>query len=207
MSKIAAAILIFAFVATAGLAAQAQDTGQDCGNIDSDAPRLRCYDALFRPTTSVALPSQSIGKWRVSTEISPIDDSTKVFLTLTSDNGITNRFGQKSQMQFTIACRENTTSMWFYFGGNFMSDTAGSGRVTYRIDSAAARTKSFVESSNNEALGLWNGGSSIPFVKSLFGRSRLYVQAQPYNESTVSDFFSVAGLEEAIKPLREACHW
>jgi len=207
MNKIIFGILLVAAFASTGSNAQAQQTGESCGEIDLDAPRLRCYDSLFRPSTTIATPAQSTGKWQVTTEVSPIDDSAKVYLRLVGDNGIKDRFGREEQMTLTIACRENTTSLWVYFGGNFMSDNQGRGRVTYRIDSHTAQTKSFGESNNNMALGLWTGGASIPFVKSLFDGERLYLQATPFSDSVVSDFFSIGGLEKAIKPLREACNW
>jgi len=185
----------------------AKETGESCIEIKMDSSRLKCYDSIYRPSSITASQTQLTGKWQVRSEISPIDDSTKVFVSLTGNDGIVNRFGQKENMSIYIACRENTTSLYIYFGGNFMSDNQGAGRITYRVDNNTAKKKSFTESNNNEALGLWNGGSSIPFIKSLFGGNRLYVQATPYNENAISDFFSITGLEEAIKPLREACNW
>jgi len=88
-----------------------------------------------------------------------------------------------------------------------MSDLEGRGTVTYRIDTAKAQKKEFTESTDHEALGLWNGGSAIPWIKAMFGGARMYVEATPFSESAVSDFMPISGLEEAIKPLRESCGW
>ncbi|RYF35466.1 MAG: hypothetical protein EOO38_28875 [Cytophagaceae bacterium] len=88
-----------------------------------------------------------------------------------------------------------------------MSSLQGAGRVTFRVDNQKAETKNFEESNDHEALGLWSGGSSIPWIKSLFGGDRMYVEATPYSESRISDFFPIAGLEESVTPLREACGW
>lgn len=200
-------MLFAAALACLPFSAFAQGNADQCTGIVDDQSRLTCYDGLFRPKIENSTPSPSAGKWGVTTETSPIDDSKRVFLSLAGREGIRNQYGQDAQITFTIACRENHTSMWFHFGGQFMSDLQGAGRVTYRIDSAPAQAKNFTESSNHEALGLWNGGTSIPFLKSLFGKQQLFVQAIPYSESAVNDFFDIAGLEEAIKPLREACHW
>jgi len=35
----------------------------------------------------------------------------------------------------------------------------------------------------------------------------LYIEATPVNENTVNATFDIAGLSEAIKPLRESCGW
>ena len=88
-----------------------------------------------------------------------------------------------------------------------MADIQGYGTITYRIDDQPARKKEFGESTNNEVLGLWNGGTAIPFIKSLFGAETLRVRAMPFNESALETTFSVAGLTEEIGPLRKACGW
>jgi type VI secretion system protein VasI len=179
---------------------------QQCASISTDADRLACYDDLaeaeVKPVT-VASP----GKWRVDIETSPVDDSKNVYLRLVGENGIASQYGQRSDLELWIACRENVTSAFIVFGGHFMSDLEGRGRVTYRIDSAKAQKQGFTESSDHKALGLWNGGTSIPWVKAMFGGNRMYVEATPFSESAVSDFMPIAGLEEAIKPLRESCAW
>lgn len=88
-----------------------------------------------------------------------------------------------------------------------MSDNRGGGRVDYRIDDNPADYRSMEESSDNKALGLWSGGRSIPFIKSLFGGETIFMRASPFNESPVEMTFNISGLEEAIEPLREACGW
>ena len=37
--------------------------------------------------------------------------------------------------------------------------------------------------------------------------TKLVAQVTPYNESPVTAIFNTAGLENAIKPLREICSW
>jgi type VI secretion system protein VasI len=87
-----------------------------------------------------------------------------------------------------------------------MADSGGYDRVTTRIDDLRAETRSWVESTNNEALGLWRG-SGISFIRSMFGHDVLLVQATPFNDNTIIIEFPITGVEDAIKPLREACHW
>ncbi len=197
-------ILVAALAAVSQV--QAQESLQSCA-AKSASERLACYDALAEQEASVSKVSATRSEWTVRTTVSPVDDSKTVFLQVSGENGITNQYGQSAEMMLTLACRENTTSAYVFFGGHFMSSIQGAGRVTYRIDKQPAQTKNFEESNNHEALGLWSGGSAIPFIKALFGGNTLYLEATPYSENRVSDFFPIAGLEEAIVPLREACNW
>ena len=163
-----------------------------------------------KPTPKPAEPfydPKPISPWRVSTSTSKVDDSTSVYLTVQSDNLIDKRFGGSGRATFTIRCVENTTALTFEFAENFMADIQGYGDITYRIDKQKAKRRGFRESTDNMVLGLWNGGSAIPFVKSLFGAERLYVQAVPFNESPVEAEFQVRQLEDSIAPLRKACKW
>jgi len=60
---------------------------------------------------------------------------------------------------------------------------------------------------NNEAVGLWSGGASIPFIKSMIGKKRMVVRITPYGENTREMTFPIEGLEYFIDPLRESCNW
>ena len=88
-----------------------------------------------------------------------------------------------------------------------MADIQGKGRITYRLDSEDAARHTFRESNDNQALGLWSGGQAIPFIKGMLGHDRMLIRATPFSDSTVTGEFNIAGLDEAIKPLREACNW
>jgi len=79
--------------------------------------------------------------------------------------------------------------------------------VTHRIDKAASKQTKWSLSTKNEHTGKWNGNTSIPFIKSLFGKSNLLMQVTPYGENSVMTTFDISGLESAIKPLRAQCSW
>jgi type VI secretion system protein VasI len=178
----------------------------NCTSIESSIDRLECYDkeAGYSPKPSVALTGA--GDWLVRTETSKIDDSTNVFLSLVSEDHTSCRFKPNAH-SIHIACRENTTSLWIGFGECFMSSVQGKGRVTYRLDTDSAKNRNFRESNNNMALGLWDGGQSIPFIKEMLGHEKMFVRATPFSDSAVSAEYKISGLDEAIEPLREACNW
>jgi type VI secretion system protein VasI len=184
----------------------------ECARLTADAARLECYDLIFKITVhsdqnvSLADGGQHTA-WKVRKEISKLDDSTNVFIKVESIGTAPDRYGTPVKSWMMITCRENTTSLYISFANHFMSSLQGRGTVTYRIDKAPAKKLRFVESNDHSVLGLWNGGSSIPFIKQLFGKNTLLVRATPFSESSVTAEFPITGLEEVIAPLREACHW
>jgi len=186
------------------LAMAQEDTGTACALITDDGARLECYDLIFRKT-STAVPSNS--QWDVTEEVSKIDDSKNVFMSVKSLEPNYNRFGAPETVELSIACRERKTNLWIYFGGEFMSDLDGGGEVTYRIDKSKAKKRDFSVSNDHTALGLWSGGESIAFIKELMLGEHVVIRALPMSESAVQVEFDVAGLATAIQPLRAACGW
>lgn len=184
------------------------DEAKDCHSITDDNARLECYDEATEYNAGVveAEKPKALSKWTSSTSVSDLDDSTNVILRLESDNEIRGKYGGSGPMMMYIRCSENTTSIYFTFNGHFMSDYQY-GQVTYRLDEKKAVKKGMQESTDHKALGLWRGGSSIPFIKGMLGNEKMIVQATPHSESSVKSTFSIAGLEDEIKPLREACNW
>lgn len=176
-----------------------------CTAIESSLDRLACYDkeAGFEPEVKVFTGN---GDWQVRLETSKIDDSKEVFLTLYSTEQ-TNCPYKEGRHSIHLACRENKTNIWVQFGECFMTSIQGNGRVTYRLDSEDAATKSFRESNNNMALGLWDGGSAIPFINGMIGHDKMVIRATPFSSSTVTGEYNIAGLDQAVRPLREACGW
>ena len=194
--------------------ATAEET-QVCHSLTDTSARLECYDKATGFTqvnekktevaTEVEMP-QTPSKWIVSTSTSDLDDTKNVILRMESDTDIRGKYGNPGPMTIFLRCMENTTSIYFIFNDHFMSDHQY-GRVTYRLDDKKAAKKNMKESTDNKALGLWQGGSAIPFIKRMFGHETILVQATPHSESAVKSTFFIAGLEQEIKPLREACNW
>jgi type VI secretion system protein VasI len=127
-------------------------------------------------------------------------------MSLDSENDITARFGNAGPMRIFLQCRENITLFYVTFNDHFMSDHQH-GKVIYRLDEKPAGEKNMRESTDHKALGLWNGGASIPFIKQMFSHEKLLIRATPHSESPVTATFAISGLENAIKPLRENCGW
>ncbi len=176
---------------------------ETCTDISNDQRRLACYDAEYRP----AIELETVSEWNVSEQTSPIDDSKTVVLRTTAIEAIAGRFGRDSRPNLILRCHENKTVMYFSFEQHHMADIQGYGRVTLRVDQQNAVTRNMQASTDSKALGLWNGGQSIPVIRSMFDGDVLTVRATPFSESPITVQFPITGLEEAISPLREACNW
>lgn len=202
------AFIIFLFIPLICSAASISKSQMaECGLKKNNVERLECYDNLAEnigathPTVS---STESSGKWTTNKEVSPLDDSVNYYLSVESDQPISNRYGGTVTPVLTIRCKENTTAISIWWGVFLGIDSTS---VTYRIDDEKAHTSQWSISTKREHTGKWRGSTSIPFIKKLFGRKTLLLQVTPYGENSVLTNFKISGLKDAIKPLRNTCHW
>ena len=193
----------------------------DCTTLQDNTARLACYDDIagFKPATETAtaaadpvktpIPADIASKWHLETETSAITDTATVFLSVKSTEDVQCRpYGQSSgPLTLYARCLENTTALLIVGDCQFASGFGGYGEVTFRTDKDKANTLNMQESTNSQSIGFWTGGRAIPAIQSLFGKERLTVRVTPFGMSPVEAVFDIAGLEDASKPLREACEW
>lgn len=165
--------------------------------------RLDCFDRIttehnqskqHHPST----PIDGIGKWKISDERNPVDDTRTVSLLLYADAG-QSKWGKESVL--VIRCLSYGTDVYIDWGGYLGSDVT----VTTRIGDQAAVTKKWNISTDKQTS--FHPRSSINLVKSLTEHQRYVAQVTPYNDSPITAIFDLTGLPAAIKPLREACKW
>ena len=175
-----------------------------CADKYSDAERLICFDNIAK-NLKVNEPKKEIiankGKWVTTIDTSPIDDSQKVTLTLEAETSIRGNYSS-STPTLILRCSENKTEAYIawdvYLG-------IGTTKVLTRLDRDKARTKTWGLSTDNKATFV--PGSNTTFIKSLIGHKKLLTQTTPYGASPVMTTFQLSGLNDAVKPLRKACHW
>lgn len=173
-----------------------------CAVIEGDLARLECFDNLAQEKNldGRQLQPTSIagkGKWNVSVDVNPIDDSKTVTLVLDADSG-KNRWGKP--VYLVARCKSNTTDL--YIGWN---DYLGSeADVLTRVGDNKAITQRWSMSTDKKATF---HRKPIPFLKEMLTSSKMVAQVTPYNESPVTAIFNTSGLENVIKPLRETCSW
>ena len=183
--------ILTAACATLALAsgAQAQGSLSQCRQINDDAARLKCYDAL---TASAAGPTAD-GAWEVTEDKSPITDAPIVSATLRTSDG-------KSQL--TLRCRERKTEAAVLIRGFINCGTEV--RVTYRIDQG------------QPVEGPWNSSSScylavapspIPFIRSLNDQGKIYFRLIDHHGKAFDALFNVGKVSAVSSRLAQACEW
>lgn len=211
LGRFTVGIMVAAMLSAGAAGGQELEKAKACAASDDGNERLLCYDAIFRldiKPTAAPEPPANKGKWQGRTEKNKLTDKTDVFVSVNSNEPVPARFGGDGALAtLMLRCRDNTTSMTVWFGGQFMASSGGFDRVTYRIDDAPAKDDRWEESTNNEHMGLWNGGRSIPLIKALFDHKTFLLQATPFNESSITLSFDIAGVEQAVTELRAACGW
>lgn len=201
LKKIAILGTVFALSTQAHSAIDDKDYAK-CAVIDGDLARLECFDNLAKENkldgrqvqpTSIA----GKGKWEVSVDVNPVDDSKTVTLILDADSG-KNRWGKS--VYLVARCQSNSTDL--YIGWN---DYLGSeADILTRVGNNKAITKRWTMSTDKKASF---HRKPIPFLKEMLTSPKLVAQVTPYNESPLTAIFNTEGLENAIKPLRETCSW
>lgn len=185
------------------ISASNASAAEDCGTIADSQQRLACYDMKYKPAVSDSKKSA----WHIEESVSKLDDSKSVAMLVSSDEQIRKRFGGSDTADLFIRCHEGSTSLYFVFADHFLSSVQGYGQLTYRLDNEKPKTVNLSESSDNKALGLWNGGSAIPFIKKMLGHNSMVVRLTPYSESPITATFQISGIDDAIKGLRSTCKW
>lgn len=201
--KLAILGLFLIFTATAK-ADQTRDIAR-CAAISGSAERLSCYDGLARrlgvsePQTTTARGS---GNWHVRTETSPIDDSKNVTMTLRANDSFRDAFGREQRPNLVVRCRENRTELLITWGEFLGLD---SHPVLERIDRNQATTETWSVSTNNMAT--FRRGNVTRYVSRLLEADQVLFQTTPHGRNPVMMTFDLAGMSEAIRPLRSACGW
>jgi type VI secretion system protein VasI len=179
-----------------------------CIGIENDLDRLACYDVQSGRTPKVTTSPATNSKWQVQTETSKINDRTNVYLSVESDEQVDCGWNRGDKILLHIYCRDNTTSLVLQTGCHMTSSKYNDyGVVDFRIDKEKAKRLGMTESTNNRSLGLWSGGTSIPVIKSMLGKSTVVVRATPYGENAFTATFDISGLNKVIAPVRKHCGW
>jgi type VI secretion system protein VasI len=146
-------------------------------------------------TTTIAPSNADKGKWNITTEMSPIDDSEIVTLSLQADSVIGG-----STPSLIIQCKGRNTQVIFNLG-RFPKIEDG---VTLRIDKTPAFKLQAVGLNNPVFISL---PSPVDLIKKLMTGSSLVFEYTPYGRFPETTTFQIKGLDVAIKPIRNIGRW
>lgn len=190
------------FLAANSSAAINEQEYTQCAIVEEDLARLECFDNLAvvkKPIVRQVKPTSFAGKgrWYVSTDVNPLDDSKTITLTLNADSG-KNRWGKP--VYLVARCKSNTTDL--YIGWNDYLGPEVS--VLTRVGTNKAVTQSWSMSTDKNVT---YHNEPVPFLKEMLDSPKLVTQVTLYNDSIITAVFDTSGLENIITPLRESCGW
>lgn len=172
----------------------------NCASIVDNLARLQCFDGIVAAAglsplyKTVSTPG--VGKWHTAESLNPLDDTKTIALSLVSENGASNRWG--GSISLIARCQSNVVDVYIDWG-EYLGDKA---TPTVRVDDKTAEAQQWSVSTDSQATFHPRGRV---FLQELESASRLVMQITPYNESPRTPIFDLSGLDEATKPLWDAC--
>lgn len=124
-----------------------------------------------------------------------------------SQEPVPDLFDRSTPARLSVTCADNRTSVRLRMPGNVLSGVGEYGAVAVSLDGAEPRTVRFVRAETEDTLGLMVGAQAVPFVAALMRGSEVQLDLTTMGERSRTARFSLAGLAEAMTPLRRACNW
>lgn len=144
--------------------------------------------------------------WESHEALSPIDDAVIPSIHLAADAEYSTGLGKSGRAHLQLLCEQKRTVFAIVLPGLYMADSGGWGEATLRVDKKAARKQHFTAANDHGSLALI-GAPAISTAKSLLGGKSLFARVLPVNEASIDLRFEIAGIDEAIRPIRAACQW
>jgi type VI secretion system protein VasI len=176
-----------------------------CAAKSNSLERLVCFDDLAKTAGPMQeQESKTLGKWTIETDVSKFDDTKSVSLSLAANEKINGWLGKSYLPALNIRCRERKTEAYIDFGMSPAAETElyDAATLQFRIDKQPPFKAIATKSSDGNVLFLKD---PMSFIKRLLKAEHLLVRFTPFSSSPQEASFSIAGLEQAIVPLTEAC--
>lgn len=203
-------ILLSVVIPTIAIAAE---DPKICHSRSVGTERLVCYDEAtgFKPDGGGVEPDAALvetvepggEQWNVKVEGSAIEDRKDVYLYIMSSNTQGTGYGSAENGRLLLRCMKNKTNVLI----NFSSYTSDGQSVKYRIDDGPVKTVRMETIKGGGGLGIWSGGNSIPFIKSLIDKKKLVVAYETYSNANIEFEFDISGLRAKLGPLAKSCGW
>lgn len=147
----------------------------------------------------------TVSKWSKEVEVSELDDSKNVFLSLEAENSFINWLNNSQQPNLTLRCKEGKTEAYINIGMPFQPEYEyGKQNLKVRYGKDRPQTVKFSESSDQEAVFF---PQPIAAVKKMLTKEQLVIEVKPFNQGTEIILFDLKGLDGVITDLRKACNW
>ena len=132
-------------------------------------------------------------QWQVDQEISPLDDSRNVFMSLSAEN--------KASLKLIVRCLEGKTDVFIDYY-TFLGRTGWDIIVWSRFDQDPAERRNWRISTDGKAIFAYDGAD---WARKIASARKLYVRIYSEVGPMVEGTFQLKGAAEAMRPLRAAC--
>jgi type VI secretion system protein VasI len=203
-------VAVLALLASSAFA-QGATKPEECAAIEDSLQRLNCFDGLFPRSAQAAAPAKAESaaaeesaadvKWVFNEDKSPMDDSVRLSAGLIPRKVSYTGIGD-GEAFLLLRCHENKTSI-VLSTNMFMMDDGVS--VTTRLGEEKATTSRWTRSSDYKAVGLWDGGKAIPFIRALATKNTLVVRVEAKDRLDAE--FDLGNVAEAAQKVAGACKW
>lgn len=140
------------------------------------------------------LPAGDAGAWMVGEiESDPITDAASATSILRAEGS--------TRIALVVRCQSPITDV-FISWSDYLADND---RVTLRLDDEEPVERSWPMSTDSTAT--FYPGNGDTFAKTLLEHEVMVARVTPYNSGPVTATFTLAGIEAALAPVREACGW
>ncbi len=163
--------------------------------------RLACFDELARAVAEgvvlPTLPSSGTGRWNVTQEISPIDDSRNVYMRLEAED---EGYAADSRPTLMVRCTELKIDVLVHFDSRLSVEDDI--EVLSRFAQHPARKDDWGLSTDRKTIF---APHSAFWALKIERAQKLFVRITPSGASPISAIFDLTGSAEAMRPLRESC--
>ncbi|MGZ9109296.1 MAG: hypothetical protein ACXW4B_10820 [Micavibrio sp.] len=176
---------------------------KNCKSITSLITRSQCYDAVVLDFDLESLNrldiGKGMGKWKVTTEKSPVDDTQNVFASILGDEYIQNRQGKATKPSLILRCKEQKVEGYILWDEKLgyvdvlVNTRIGKGEQEgARWKLSADKTAAFIP-------------DPTAFAQSLIGQDSLYTSIWIPSADPIATNYDIRGSALALQPLLDAC--
>ncbi len=141
------------------------------------------------------------GDWKIERSVSSIDNSTNVVVSgYAAAPAI---IGDRSvRPEIVLQCSENKTILYIGIG-----EEVGAGTINTSVSLGGGKEQRSRWNISADRKNIFPEGQYIGLIRSMLKAPDMLVGFSPSGEVSLKFRFKLAGLQAAVYPLQEACHW
>lgn len=148
-------------------------------------------------------PQANLGKWKITKEVSSIDDKTNVYATLEAETEVSGAI-LKERPVIVIRCQNSTLDL-FINVGMYMEETSfGSKETNIRLRFDKQPAEAMIAGLSKDEQAIFSGNPRA-MISEMVTAKTMALEFSPMNSTPQSTAFDLQGLREAAKLVYAAC--